>query len=216
MSDFTDVSKVDPDVLRRAQKLMDKDKYNLITEAEHTFIMNIMFSMRFAWTTKTWAGATDGVYIYTNPENYVKQDQPFRQFLLLHETYHVVFKHVCRGKAMPHLDQERMNAAEDFMINLLIKDQLGWVPQEALCDEKYRGMSSMEIYHLLPTQPQNPMGGDVLQLGEGEGNIIQNPLIQGNVGEEGGDHLENYDMDDEHYEDQMAEFDEEQEMVFRE
>ena len=58
--------------------------------------------------------------------------------------------------------------------------------------------------------------GENIELGEGEGNIIQNPLIQGNVDEEGGDHLENYDMDDEYYEDQMAELDEEQEMVFRE
>ena len=58
--------------------------------------------------------------------------------------------------------------------------------------------------------------GENIELGEGEGNIIQNPLIQGNVGEEEGDHLENYEMDDENYEDQMGEFDEEQEMVFRE
>ena len=49
----------------------------------------------------------------------------------------------------------------------------------------------------------------------GEGNMIQNPLIQAGIQDEE-DIVENYDMDDEYYEDQMGELDEEQEMLFRE
>jgi len=161
---------MDEALVKKAQKEMDKAKYNLITKAEHTFIMNIMFAMRFVWTDEVPTAATDGRHIYTNPDFFLKGSQQFQQFILIHETYHVVFKHVCRGKAMPHLDQKRMNCAEDYMINLLIDDVMGYHPEECLFDEQYRGMSSMEIYHLLPADIEPPGGPDVLALAlPGEG-----------------------------------------------
>lgn len=155
-----------------AQKLMDKDKYNLITKAEHTFIMQIMFAMRFEWTDEVPIAATDGISIFTNPDYYVTIDQQFRQFLLLHETYHVVFKHCLRGAARPELDQQRMNCAEDYMINLIIHDVMGYHPDVCLFDEQYRGMSSMEIYHLLPEGIEPPMA-DVMMPGEGTGDATK-------------------------------------------
>ena len=48
----------------------------------------------------------------------------------------------------------------------------------------------------------------------GEGNTIQNPLIQGGIEEE--EQIEDYEMDDEYYEDQVGQLDEEQEMEFNE
>ncbi|NQY56011.1 MAG: hypothetical protein HRT86_05890 [Ilumatobacteraceae bacterium] len=148
-----------------AQKAMDICKYKIITKAEHVFVMSIMFNMMFEWRTKdVWTAATDGKTIFINPDRWVKLDNQYRTFVLLHETYHVVFKHCTRAKRMPHLNHEKMNAAEDYMINLIIHDEMGWHPDDCLFDEQYRDMSSMQIYNSLP-EDAKPPELDVIQAG---------------------------------------------------
>lgn len=91
--------------------------------------------------------ATDGKHLYFN-ENFLESlDDQELEFLICHEIMHCVYEHMMRrGSRDPAL----WNAAADFVINLEIVDQnLGKMPKVGLLDEKYRGLSSNEVYDLL-------------------------------------------------------------------
>jgi len=95
-------------------------------------------------------------------------DPEFR-FLILHECYHKMYRHLTTWKHLYEEDAQRANRACDYAINIRLADtdlgKKGWIkmPENGLIDEAYRGMDVHEIYKLLP--PGN--GGK--SKGDGEG-----------------------------------------------
>jgi len=83
-------------------------------------------------------------------------DPEFR-FLILHECYHKMYRHLSTWKHLYDEDAQRANRACDYAINIRLADtdlgKKGWIkmPENGLIDEAYRGMDVHEIYKLLPT-----------------------------------------------------------------
>jgi predicted metal-dependent peptidase len=98
-------------------------------------------------------------------------DAEFR-FLILHECYHKMYRHLSTWKHLYEEDAQRANSACDYAINIRLADtdlgKSGWIkmPQNGLIDEAYRGMDVHEIYKLLP-----PGNG-----GKGKGGGGDNPF----------------------------------------
>jgi predicted metal-dependent peptidase len=96
-------------------------------------------------------------------------DPEFR-FLILHECYHKMYRHLTTWKHLYEEDAQRANRACDYAINIRLADtdlgKKGWIkmPENGLIDEAYRGMDVHEIYKLLP--PGN--GGKNEGNGEGD------------------------------------------------
>lgn len=104
-------------------------------------------------------------------------DSEFR-FLILHETYHKLFKHLTTWEHLYKDDPKLANMACDYVINLMITDEnrdlFAVMPKDAegnnigLLDEKFRNMDTAQVYKILKQeQEDNPDDGDQ---GEGEGN----------------------------------------------
>ena len=94
--------------------------------------------------------ATDGKCIYINPEVIGNYSLAGWLGILLHEIQHVSLFHMTRrGNKNPFL----WNIAGDYVINLFIKDLESKdrieLPKDALLDEKYRGMSTEQVYDKL-------------------------------------------------------------------
>lgn len=91
--------------------------------------------------------ATDGKHLYFNEDFLESLDDKELEFLIGHEIMHCVYEHMMRrGSRDPGL----WNAAADFVINLELVDQsIGKMPKVGLLDEKYRGLTSNEVYDLL-------------------------------------------------------------------
>jgi predicted metal-dependent peptidase len=130
--------------------------------------------------------ATDGKYLYVNPEFMKELDKHELEFVVGHEVMHCVYDHMGRRGGR---DPKLWNAAADFVINLELVDQnVGKMPKMGLLDEKYRGLSSDEVYELLEEEQDkngdqgyetldvhmepNSGGGD----GDGDGDATNGPI----------------------------------------
>ena len=83
------------------------------------------------------------------------------RFVVLHESFHKLYRHLTTWEWMWKEDAERANRACDYVINLQIRDEnkdgFAVMPECGLVDEKYRGMNTPQVYKLLGDEP--PGGG---------------------------------------------------------
>ena len=78
-------------------------------------------------------------------------DAEFR-FLILHESYHVLYRHLTTYLHLYEDNPKKANMACDYVINLkLCDDTSGFIkmPSCGLIDGQYRGMDSVQVYNLL-------------------------------------------------------------------
>ena len=95
-------------------------------------------------------------------------DSEFR-FLILHETYHKLFKHLTTWEHLYKDDPKLANMACDYVINLMIVDEnrdgFATMPKDAegnnigLLDDKFRNMDTAQVYKILK-QDQEQNGSD--------------------------------------------------------
>lgn len=167
---------------------MQDDIQNIIDKTKVVTLLHQPFfgtgASKLEWSmdndiTKT--ACTDGTFIKFNSDFLLSLDQPKRIGLTVHEVMHVYGKHhLRRGKRDPKL----WNIACDYQINLCIQDAIdaekarrGGVscmelPEGALLDDKYRGLSAEDIYSLLEVE-QPPINVKPTGSGDGDGNDDQ-------------------------------------------
>lgn len=125
--------------------------------------------------------ATDGYHFYYNAEFISDLDEKEMLFLVAHEVDHCVYQHMARRGSR---DPQLWNCAADFMINLELHDmKVGKLIRrpgviEPCFDEKFRGMSSDQIYELIKNDPsmKHKDSFDVhLQPGSGPGSPKEDP-----------------------------------------
>ena len=86
-------------------------------------------------------------------------DAEFR-FLILHECYHKMYRHLTTWKHLHDIDAQRANMACDYVINLKLAEtdacKHGWIKviDGALLDTQYVNMDSAQVFKLLPPQPK--------------------------------------------------------------
>lgn len=83
------------------------------------------------------------------------------RFVVLHESFHKLYRHLTTWEWMWKEDADRANRACDYVINLQIRDEnedgFATMPECGLVDEKYRGMNAAQVYKSLGDEP--PGGG---------------------------------------------------------
>ena len=97
------------------------------------------------------------------------------RFLVLHECYHKLYRHLTTWIHLYKDNAQLANAACDYVINIKLTDdnQDGFavMPKVGLLDTKYRGMDSAQVYNLLKQeQPSDGGQGEGEGSGEGSGN----------------------------------------------
>ena len=130
----------------------------------------VVFGLPFVETHRTNTMATDGKCIYFNRTFVQRSTDDELLAVLFHEGLHVSLgHHLRRGNIDPTL----WNMAADYASNLIVQQARLALPDGALLDQKYQGLTAEQIARLLkqkqpdqPGQPQPPQGGDE---GEGEG-----------------------------------------------
>jgi predicted metal-dependent peptidase len=89
------------------------------------------------------------------------------RFLVLHECYHKLYRHLITWRHLYDQNPRLANAACDYVINLKITDDNadGWAAMPmrdgkkvGLLDEKYRGMDSAQVYKLLLDERDSDSG----------------------------------------------------------
>ena len=90
------------------------------------------------------------------------------RFLVLHECYHKLYRHLTTWLHLYKENAQLANAACDYVINGKLTDDntdgFAKMPKVGLLDNKYRGMDSAQVYNLLKQEQQSDDGQ-----GEGDG-----------------------------------------------
>jgi predicted metal-dependent peptidase len=99
-------------------------------------------------------------------------NDPELRFLMLHECYHKMYRHLTTWEHLKDDNPQLANMAMDYVINVKLFDtnanRHGWIkmPECGLIDEQYRGMDVAQVYKKLKQNPP-PSGGSG---GQGGGN----------------------------------------------
>ena len=97
---------------------------------------------------------------------------PELRFLVLHECYHKMYKHLTTWKHLYKLHPTLANVACDYVINIQLSDSdegMGFItmPKVGLIDEKYRDMDTAQVFHLIYDSLDEPDPNDDCGLGDG-------------------------------------------------
>jgi len=142
-------------------KALDRTKI-LLMYSNSAFLVAMALNLHHYFTDTIDTACTDGANVLYNPDFFLKLPEEQRLTLMVHEVWHVALLHNYRVKDKDH---EKYNRAADYTCNQLLKDA-GFAPIPGwLQDDKYKDMSTNQIYDLLPDAPpqDNPMGGDLLE-----------------------------------------------------
>jgi len=118
-------------------------------------------------TTPT--ACTNGRDEWYGREYVEKQIDAQLRFLILHENYHKLYKHLKTWIHLWKIDPRLANMAMDYVINGKIVDDntdgFAVMPEGGLYDPRFRGMDTAQVFDILrQEQEDEPEGGD----GEGE------------------------------------------------
>lgn len=135
---------------------------------------------------------TNGVNAWYAREFVAKLSDAEFRFLILHEAYHVLYKHLTTYRHLYEENRFKANLACDYVINLKLMDfdkatDRGFIamPKVGVIDEQYRGLDSAQVYKLLPDDPSGGGGGNGKGSGEG----------QADDGDGSGETLDQHDWD---------------------
>lgn len=141
---------------REHQKALDKTKIQLMAHIDTAFFTTVCFSLKHLWDESIPTACTNGYNIRFNPDFFLRQSPEERLFLLLHEVLHVCYQHMTR---LQERDPQKWNIAADHVINLQLFERGFRMPQGGCADPQYKGLSTEEVYKLLPDADYsaNPM-----------------------------------------------------------
>jgi predicted metal-dependent peptidase len=157
-----------------ANKALSKAKIHLMSSPDATFFSVICCNLLHVWDTKLPTAATDGIRILYNEKFFLDCEPAQRVGLILHEILHVVFSHMLRVGSRNH---QKFNRAADYAINIII-DKAGFkLPEGALLDYQYDGMSAEQIYDLLDDEEDENCWDDLITgAGNGPSKEIQDKI----------------------------------------
>jgi predicted metal-dependent peptidase len=101
-------------------------------------------------------------------------DAEFR-FVMLHECYHKMYRHLSTWQHLNAIDSMRTNQACDYVINLKLantdayKSQWIVMPQGGLMDSKFTNMNTDQVFKLLEDSGEGGQGQGQGKQGQGQG-----------------------------------------------
>ena len=128
-------------------------KCKLLLDKRVVFLSTLMVQLPVSFTDKCSTACTDGKSILVNEQFWDRLNDSEKCFILLHETFHVALLHFERVK---HYDPMKYNMAGDYVINSWIINQGYKMPMGGLYNSDYDGLSTEEIYHILPNDAEMP------------------------------------------------------------
>ena len=139
--------------------MLDEIKAKILLDNRVVFLGTVLSQLDTSYSTSVPTGATNGKQILINEKFFKQLNQQEQIFLLLHEVMHVVLHHVSR---IQKRDPIRYNKAGDYVINEYLIKQGFIMPDGGLYEAQYTGLSTEEIYELLPEEDDNEFNQDII------------------------------------------------------
>lgn len=161
-------------------RALDQVKAATFIGKNAAFLGCLLCGLNFSWSKEIpTAGVTTNNHFIWNPDFFDSLSFKERQFILLHELWHIALLH---GVRCGDRDPKRWIAACDYRINAnLINDGYTDMPQGGLYNEDWAGdeWSEETIYATLPENPSNAQswgGSDFQASGMEQISLVQTAL----------------------------------------
>ena len=151
---------MDAVLLEEAKVALSKAKIHLMVRPDSAFFCTVAFSLIHEFDETIPTACTNGLRIKFNPEFFMGLDPEERVYLLLHESMHCAYMHMVR---LNDRCPKKWNVATDHVINLQLNERGFKMPKCGIADMQYTGMSSEQVYNLLPHQAGFPSLGKDLE-----------------------------------------------------
>jgi len=154
-------------------------RVNLVLK--HTFFGSLILRLKMVEDASIPTACTDGSTIRYNPAYFQALSLKTIEGVSAHEVLHCACGHLWREKDLPFpsmpkntpksltgaeieaiklvMRHDKANRAMDYAINPIVIDSGLTLPEGALIDDAYKGMSMEEIYHKLPDAKVKFIGG---------------------------------------------------------
>lgn len=165
-----------------AEQRLHKNVAALMAEDHFAMVCGVIMCMKHTVQKRgdekrTQTAMTNGLEVVYDEEFVETLTDPEFRFVIMHEVYHCIFKHLMTWQHLFEEDANTANIACDYAINIRLVDaipqlskDLIQMPKVGLVDARFRGMDSGEIYRILrKEQKQQPQGGGQPQQGQGQG-----------------------------------------------
>lgn len=131
---------------------MVRARIAFMRKPETLFLSTVCFMLKLKYDESIETGATNGTDLIIAPSFFMALSEDCRVTLLAHETFHVALQHcVIMDK---YLNKTKFNYAADYVINAFLVEA-GFAPiANWLYDPQYKGMSTQQVYALLPDDPE--------------------------------------------------------------
>ena len=143
-----------------------KAKISLMGNRKAAFISTLLFNLELKWSDEVPTAGVNKTNIIVNPDWFLSLTPKQRIGLLCHEAGHIALMHEIRVGSR---DRTKYNIAGDHVINLMCLEMGLELPEGGMCDSQYAGMTTEQVYDLLPDDPEetSQMTGDLME-SEGE------------------------------------------------
>lgn len=131
-------------------KALQKAKIELMTMKNSVFFSDLLLSFKIVWDDTIRTACVGGTTIRINTKFFMGLPPAQRVGVLLHEVMHPAYMHPMR---LGSRDPVRFNIAGDHVINLDLLARGYSLPSFVLADAAYLGMTTEQVYDLLPQQP---------------------------------------------------------------
>ena len=134
-------------------RALDQVKAETFVGQNAAFLGCLLCNLKFSWDSRIETACVSETDFLWNPDWFDSLDRKERVFVLLHELWHIALLHGLREGNREH---DRWNAACDYKINAMLRNQGYQAPKGTLYKERYNDdkLTEEEIYETIPLTPQ--------------------------------------------------------------
>ena len=150
------------EVLTEEQRV-ERAVVQIMRNPKYIFLTNILLMGRLEVIDADITACTDGKDVLFGREFVASLSDAELRFLILHESYHKMYRHLRIYAHLNAKDGKCANQACDYVINLQIvdenKDGFAVMPKDGCLDERFRDMNASQVFDLIYEDKKDSDGG---------------------------------------------------------
>lgn len=143
-----------------AEQRLQRVRAALLRDPKWQYLAGILMLGQHTVADDVLTAETDGCNVRYGREFITAISEPQLRGVVLHEAFHVMYRHLTVWYRLFKQDADRANDACDYVINIQIVDAQEQLPKGVLIDEKYRGWDAQRVFNDLSSANGKGRGGD--------------------------------------------------------
>ena len=136
-----------------AEQRLSKNVVAIMNDDRHVAMAGLLMVAKWHVSDTTPTACTNGRDVWFGRAFMDTLTDAELRFVILHELYHIIYRHLITWKYLWDKNSRCANWACDYVINLQIadahKDGFAVMPKQCLYNERFRGMDAEQVFNIL-------------------------------------------------------------------